>query len=85
MERRKGAYLAARHELHDQEEVLLVLVDVEKLHDVRVVHLHQDVDFVLEANAVFICEAAPSGRVNEISLVLRLPWASHSSRRLTWK
>ena len=52
-------YLSALHELHDEEEVLVVFVDVKELDDVGVVDLLQDVDFVLKTNFVFLGKFAP--------------------------
>ena len=52
-------YLTASHELHDEEEVLLVLVDVKQLDDVRVVDLLQNIDLVLEADFVFFGQLPP--------------------------
>ena len=52
-------YLTSLHELHDQEEVLVVLVDIVKLNNVRVVDLLQNVDFILEANFVFLGKFTP--------------------------
>ena len=52
-------YLTSLHELHDQEEVLVVLVDVEELDDVWVIDLLQYVDFILKADFVFIGKFAP--------------------------
>jgi len=46
--------LSALHELHDEEEVLVVFVDVKELDDVGVIDLLQDVDFVLKTNFVFL-------------------------------
>ena len=52
-------YLTSLHELHDQEEVLVVLIDIEKLNNVRVVDLLENVDFILEANFVFLGKFSP--------------------------
>lgn len=40
-------YLSSLHELHDQEEVLVIFVDVKELDDIRVIDLLEDVDFIL--------------------------------------
>jgi len=39
--------LSSLHELHDQEEVLVIFVDVKELDDIRVIDLLEDVDFIL--------------------------------------
>ena len=52
-------YLTSLHELHDQEEVLVILIDIVKLNNVRVVDLLQNVDFILEANFVFLGKFTP--------------------------
>ena len=54
-----ATYLTASHELHHEEEVLLVLVDVVELDNVRVVDLLQNFDLVLEADFVFTCQLPP--------------------------
>lgn len=46
--------LTSLHKFHDQEEVLIILVDVVKLNNIGVVDLLQNVDFILKANFVFL-------------------------------
>ena len=49
-------YLASHHELHDQEEVFLIFVDVMQFDDIGMIHLLQDIDFILETNSVFLSQ-----------------------------
>lgn len=53
-------YFAALHELHNQKEVLVVLINVEKLDDVRVVNLLENVDLILQANLILFSQLAPT-------------------------
>ena len=52
-------YLTTSHELHDKEEVLLILIDVVQLDDVWMIDLFQDIDFILESDFVFLRQFAP--------------------------
>ena len=47
------------HELHDQKEVFVVLVDVVKLDNVGMVHLLENVDLVLQTHTVFFGKFSP--------------------------
>lgn len=53
-------YFAALHELHNQKEVLVVLINVEKLDDVRVVNLLENVNLILQANLILFSQLAPT-------------------------
>lgn len=48
--------LAASFEFHDEEVVFFVFVDVVKFDNVRVVNLLEDVDLILQANLVLLCQ-----------------------------
>ena len=61
-------YLSSHHQLHHEEEVFVVLVDVEELHDVGVVHLLQNVDFILKTDLIFFSELAPKRTEIETSV-----------------
>ena len=52
-------YLSSLHELHDQEEVLIIFVDVKELDYVGVIDLFEDIYLVLETNFVFLGKFAP--------------------------
>ena len=54
-----ATYLTASHELHHEEEVLLVFVDVIQLDNVRVIDLLEDLDLVLEADFVLTGQLSP--------------------------
>ena len=53
------AYLTSLHQLHNQEEVLIVFVNVVELDNVGVVDLLKNVDFILQADFVFLGKFAP--------------------------
>ena len=52
-------YLTSHHELHNEEKVFLVFVDVVKLDNIGVVDLFENHDLVLKAHLVFFCKFAP--------------------------
>ena len=45
--RQQNTYLATSHELHHQEKVLLVFIDIIQLHYIGVVNLLENIDFIL--------------------------------------
>ena len=49
-----ATYLTSLHEFHNQEEILVVLVDIEELYNVWVINLFQNVDFVLKPDLIFL-------------------------------
>ena len=49
-----ATYLTSLHEFHNQEEILVILVNIKELYDVWVINLLQNVDFVLQPDLIFL-------------------------------
>ena len=57
---RLKTYFATLHQLHDQEEIFFVLVDVEELNNVWMVYLLENVDLILKADLILFSQLAPT-------------------------
>jgi len=65
-------YLTTHHELHHEEEILIVLVDVEELDDVGVVDLFQNVNFVLQPELILLSQLPPRKKHTKYELFIKL-------------
>ena len=50
------------HELHDQKEIFLVLVDVEEFDNIGMVHLLENIDLILQTYLVLLGQLAPKNK-----------------------
>lgn len=53
---RQNEYLSPCHYLHYQEVMLFIFKNVIQLHNVRMINLGHDIDFILQSNLVFLIE-----------------------------
>ena len=80
------AYLTSLHQLHNQEEVLIIFVNVVKLDNVGMVDLLKNVDFILQADFVFLGKFAPNEKKRQgtSSQNEQISWDESRTRLKTW-